>query len=592
ADGGLDFQAVEPLATHYIEVYRGANALEFGATTLGGAINFVSLTGHAASPLAVRLEYGSFGTYRAQLSTGAVVGALDYYLSLSHSSSDGFREHSQQNNQRLFANFGYRLNPEWETRFFLTYTQTDSELPGELTKEQLEDRPQQAARVPVILRGLQPVARFDRVTSNWKRDFELFRIANRTTWQSGEERFSISSFWAHKDLDHPILFVIDQLSNDFGLDLRYDNSADLLGLQNQLTIGFAPTYGVVEDNRFENTLGNRGERISNQQQTSTNLDLYLQDRFYVLPTVALVAGGQISHSMRDNADEFRAPGNVDNSDTQDFWGYSPKLGVLWEITPDAQAFVNVSRSFEPPSFGELGNAADNGTGLVQLEAQTATTVEVGTRGRLGRFVWDFAYYHAWIENELLEAQVQPGLTQTTNADRTIHQGVEAALDVDVLNGILTGAAEGVLPLGDGKMAAIPPAQDRLVLRQVYLWNDFRFDGDATFGDKQLPGIPEHYYRAELLYDHPKGFYAGPNVEWVPRKYNVDSANTEFADPYALLGVKIGYRSQRGFSVFLEAKNLTDRTYASTTSVVSTFAGQSLFFPGDGRGFFGGVEWKW
>jgi iron complex outermembrane receptor protein len=79
---------------------------------------------------------------------------------------------------------------------------------------------------------------------------------------------------------------------------------------------------------------------------------------------------------------------------------------------------------------------------------------------------------------------------------------------------------------------------------------------------------------------------------VPRKYNVDSANTEFADPYALLGVKIGYRSQRGFSVFLEAKNLTDRTYASTTSVVSTFAGQSLFFPGDGRGFFGGVEWKW
>ncbi len=58
ADGGFDFQAIEPLAAQYIEVYRGANALEYGSTTLGGAINFVSHTGHtgisAASPLRIR----------------------------------------------------------------------------------------------------------------------------------------------------------------------------------------------------------------------------------------------------------------------------------------------------------------------------------------------------------------------------------------------------------------------------------------------------------------------------------------------------------------------------------------------------------
>ncbi len=597
ADGGFDFQAVEPLATRYIEVYRGANALEFGATTLGGAINFVSLTGHEASPLAARFEYGSFETYRAQLSSGGVMGPFDYYLSLSHFSTDGFREHSQQNNQRLFANLGYRISPELETRFFITYAQTDSELPGELTKEQLEDDPRQASRVPAFLRGFQPVARFDYVTSNWKRDFELFRIANRTTWQSGDQRFSVGSFWAHKDLDHPILFVIDQLSNDFGIDLRYDNSADLFGHKNRLTIGFAPTYGIVEDNRFENVFGNRGARIGDQHQTATNLDFYVQNRFYLTPTVALVAGGQISYAKRENDDDFAGVDGIDNSDTQDYWGYSPKLGVLWEITPEAQAFVNVSRSFEPPSFGELGNALNNGTGLVQLDAQTATTIEVGTRGRHGRFAWDLAYYHAWLEDELLESQVQPGLTQTTNAGRTIHQGVEAALDVDVLTGIFTRGGESIsIASSDGKKSVVPTArelkQDRLVLRQVYLWNDFHFDGDAEFGDHQLPGIPEHYYRAELLYEHPSGFYAGPNVEWVPRKYNVDSAETEFADPYALLGFKIGYRSERGFSVFLEAKNLTDKKYASTTSVVSTFAGQSLFFPGDGRGFYGGVEWKW
>ena len=390
ADGGFDFQAVEPLATRYVEVFRGANALEFGATTLGGAINFVSLTGHEAAPVALRLEYGSFDSFRAQASSGGVFGPLDYYVSLSHSSTDGFRDHSQQNTQRLFANIGYRLSPELDTRFFLTYTQSDSELPGELTKEQLYENPRQASRVLSVLRTFQPVARFDYVTSNWKRDFELFRIANRTTWKRDDHRVSLGTFLAHKDLDHPILFVIDQLSNDFGIDLRYDYSGELFGHRNNFTIGLAPTYGIVEDNRFANVFGNRGARLSDQRQTSANLAFFLQDRFYLFPTVALVAGGQITYAKRESDDDFASVDGIDNSDTQDYWGHSPKLGVLWEITPVAQAFLNVSRSFEPPSFGELGSASNNGAGLVQLDAQTATTVEIGTRGQLGRFKWDLA----------------------------------------------------------------------------------------------------------------------------------------------------------------------------------------------------------
>jgi len=45
ADGGGDFQAMEPLAARYLEVLRGANALQFGSGTLGGAVNFVTPSG-------------------------------------------------------------------------------------------------------------------------------------------------------------------------------------------------------------------------------------------------------------------------------------------------------------------------------------------------------------------------------------------------------------------------------------------------------------------------------------------------------------------------------------------------------------------
>jgi iron complex outermembrane recepter protein len=601
ADGGFDFQAIEPLSTRYIEVYRGANALEFGATTLGGAVNFVSFTGYDASPLQARFEFGSFESFRGQLSSGEVIGPFDYYISLTHFSQDGFREHSQQNTQRLFANFGYRFSPELETRFYVTYVQTDSELPGAIAKAQLEDDPTEPQRNPFF-------APLDVVLSNWKRDFELFRIANKTTWHSGDHRVSLGTFWSWKDLDHPILFWIDQLSNDFGVNLRYDNTADLFGRKNRLTLGIAPAWGVIQDNRFANRLGNRGKRLepspfgtsapADNEQTALNLEFYAQDRFYFLPQWALVVGAQVSYAKRENDDEFPvSPANSDHSDEQDWWGFSPKIGLLWEITSNAQAFVNVSRSFEPPSFGELVNAAEGG--LVTLDAQTATTIEVGTRGRAGRFAWDIVYYHAWLDDELLQFEILPGLTQTVNAGGTIHQGVEAALDVDLLTGIFTrDARAATLSASDGKKAVTPPASepagDRLVLRQLYLWNDFHFDDDPVFGNNQLAGIPEHYYRAELLYEHPCGFYAGPNVEWVPLKWNVDFAETLFADSYAILGFKIGWRSERGFSVFFEAKNLTDKKYAATTNVIANAAGldSQQFFPGDSRGFFGGVEWKW
>ncbi len=574
ADGGFDMQAIEPLASRYIEVYRGANALQYGATTIGGAINFVSMTGHDASPAQARFEFGSFDTLRYQLSSGGVFGPMDYYASFTGSQSQGFRDWSEQTSYRFFSNVGFKINPNVETRFYITYVDTDSQLPGALQKEEMENNPQQfnlASRL-----GRQ------------KRDFSLFRLANKTTITDDNRRLTISSFWSHKDLDHPIFQVIDQLSNDFGLDLRYDVDGTLFGHRNLFTLGTGATYGVAQDSRFLNVGGQRGALVGDTELQSWNYDFYLQNTFYLTDTVALVAGAQVSYANRDLNEQTLFGAN--NTDRQEYWGFSPKLALLWDITPQSQAYLNVSRSFEPPSFGELV-AVGAAPALLPLDPQTATTIELGTRGTSGRFTWDFSYYYSWVQDELLALGVPGGPVTTANAGRTIHQGIELGLDVELLNGITrhSQAATAKSPETQG---------DRLVLRQVYLLNDFRFNNDAAFGDNQLPGIPRHYYRAELMYEHPSGLYFGPNVEWVPEKYNVDLARTLFADPYALLGFKIGYRSKRGWSAFVEARNLTDETYAATTGVVQdarlapAATNRAVFFPGDGRSFYAGIEWKW
>ena len=94
---------------------------------------------------------------------------------------------------------------------------------------------------------------------------------------------------------------------------------------------------------------------------------------------------------------------------------------------------------------------------------------------------------------------------------------------------------------------------------------------------------------------PSGFYAGPNLQCNLSRYPVDEANTLFADSYALLGFRAGFRRSNGFSVFIDCRNLTNQRYASSIDVIAdarTEPNPEIFHPGDGRSFYGGVSWSW
>jgi iron complex outermembrane recepter protein len=549
ADGGGDFQAVEPLATRYIEVYRGANALSHGAATLGGSINFVSASGHDAPDWLARLEAGSFGYLRGQAATAGARGPLDYNFSVSHFGQDGFREHAVQDTQRLFGNAGWRLREDLETRVYLAYVDTDSELPGSLTRAQLKDDPRQAN--PANIAGDQ------------KRDFTLWRLANKTRWRlNAVETLDLSLFYADKDLFHPIFQVLEIDSEDYGVDARFVSEAPLAGHANRLVVGARALRGQNLDARFVNAGGAPGAPTNRLDQTATHLQLYAENQYGFAPGWTGILGAHAVRATRDSRDEL-ITGGVDESADETYRGFSPRLGLLYEPAAGTQWFANLSRSFEPPSFAELRRP--NG----QLnDAQRATTVEVGTRLRRARYAFELAYYHAWVRDELLSLTDPPGAPPATlNADRTRHQGLELGFDWHVA--------------------------ERWNLRSAYLWSDFSFDDDAQYGDNELAGIPPHLLRAELLYRAPAGWHAGPTLEWSPSDYFIDHRNSFEADGYAVWGLKLGRRADNGWGWFVEGRNLANRRYAATTGVIEDAGGmdRAQFLPGDGRSVFAGLEWR-
>ena len=82
ADGYGDFQEIDPSAYRMVEVYKGANALRFGANALGGAINFVTPSGRDATASLAQgaIDAGSFGFCRLQASTSGAHGETDWFL--------------------------------------------------------------------------------------------------------------------------------------------------------------------------------------------------------------------------------------------------------------------------------------------------------------------------------------------------------------------------------------------------------------------------------------------------------------------------------------------------------------------------------
>lgn len=144
---GVPWELVEPLAANHVEILRGGNAFEYGAKTLGGAIDYVSHTGYDSKPFQGRVEAGSYGYWRGQLSTGGVEGPLDYYLSASGFKRDGYRENSGASSVRFIGNVGYKFTPDLETRFYFRFAHEYFQVPNTLTYAQLQANPRQAAPI-------------------------------------------------------------------------------------------------------------------------------------------------------------------------------------------------------------------------------------------------------------------------------------------------------------------------------------------------------------------------------------------------------------------------------------------------------------
>ena len=544
ADDNGDFQELEPIFFDHLEVYRGSNALRFGSGTLGGAVNGVTPTGRTAEGVYLRADAGSFDSVRGLVSAGVATDRVDAWGAISADTSDGDRNHAKRRSFRFNSNVGMQFSGVVSNRLYVSVNSIDQQIPSALTMEQALTTPR--------------LATAGTIAGDHGRDIDSIRIQNRTRFDWGGVKLDVGAFVNAKSLYHPIFELVDQEGLDRGGYFRLDYAGDIF----EATFGGELRVGDIRAKRFINQGGKRGALRVNADQHARAASLYGEVRVRPTPMLTLIAGGIYADGQRRQVMNFNASDPTQNGTVgrADFDAFSPKIGLLFEPVAGAQIYANYSRSVEFPGFIELGQVA----AFVPLDAQRAWTAEIGTRGKRGALNWDVTYYRSTIKGELLQFDIGPDVPASTfNAGRTLHEGVEAALEVQ--------------------------AAEWLRLRQVYTYSNFRFRGDAQFGDNRLPVVPKHVYRAELRIGS-DALHIAPNLEWVPDGPFADYRNRVSTPGYALIGVTGGATIADGVDAFVDVRNITGKkAIGDISAAIAVTPTSAIYYPVERRAVSAGIR---
>ncbi len=553
ADGFGDYQEMDLLFASHVTVLKGANAFRAGTAALGGAIEVDYATPESVdAAYSLRAEGGSFGTARVNARAAQDFGRVDALVAGTWQRQDGFRDHAEQRNERLYANLGFDWSEAVETRVGVLYSDIDQELSGSLSLADALANPTMA----------NPAS----VAQDHQRDVIGKRVFTTTRFDlGGDGSILVGGSFAKKELYHPVPVFLLQDSKDYTGFARYEGGGDFFGVPAKWTFGMRYRRTDLDGRVFLNFAGAQGPLIGSSAQLSAAIEGYGEFRAEFMPRVEAIVGLNYVRTTRDYDDNL--------NDAEDarivFRQASPHLGLLWRPGGTVSFFANVAASYEPPTFSDLTQAGV--AGFVPLEAQDAMTYEIGARGAFGRLAFEAAYYSASIQGEFVSFAADPLIPAPVfNAGDTVHRGVE-------LYGRLA-------LIEDWNGVSVSP-------RIAYSWNDFKFDDDPVYGDNRLAGLPTHIGRAEIEVAY-RGFRIAPNVYFQTGESFVDYANVLEAPGYLLAGVEASYEIAPGAALFLEARNLGDRGYVlnySTIADASLAANLNLFTPGEGRAVFAGLR---
>jgi len=569
----IDLNSVER-----VEVLRGPFSALYG-TASGGVVNVDTQTGSQPAKLEAGTYFGSYGSFRNSVKAsgatgdGTHAGDVNYLISGSRFTTDGYRDHSGTQKNLGNGKLGVRIDDASTLTLMFNSVSVDANDPGGLTESEWHDDPTQAKRADQY---------------NARKSLDQTQVGLRYQRQMGEnDEFSLMTYHGERHTTqyqtipaasqkNPLnaggVIVLERKYS--GVDTRWKHDDQIGSVPFSVTGGL--DYETMTERRFgyenfndEGDLGVKGDERRNEKNVMWNLDPYLQTTWNLTSRWTLDAGARYSTVSFDSQDYYITGSNPDDSGSRRYHKLLPMASLNYAVTPSLNTYISAGRGFETPTINELSYRTDGKSGLnLGLEPSTSNTVELGSKWRVGNGLVTAAVFQTDTDDELIVAESVGGRSSYTNAGKTRRRGLELSLDQQIEENWRV------------KMA--------WTLLDATFRNETCGAGDCTPAGNRLPGIARNMGYASLEWAPVDGWHAGADVRYMS-DIEVNDENSEQAPAYTVASVNAGYRfnwNKVTLDLFTRVDNLFDRNYVG--SVIVNEGNGRYFEPAPGRNYGGGA----
>ncbi len=575
-NGESSIEDLELASISRIDIHKGPSSSSYGVG-LGGTIllrpDFID---RQATEAVFSSSLGSYGLSRniAKIAIGSKKSTVNIIYSNNH--FDGYRDNNTYNRNTVTVTSSIHSGEKNNFSIIASYVDLKAEIPSSLNQDDFDNNPRNAAFTWGQSQAFEDIM-YGILGLTWKHDYN----------QSFSQHTSIFTSFRNNNEPRPFN-ILKETSNTIGIRSRIVGVSNFLNKKWNWTAGgelFLDFYnGKTFENLYEDfpigTGSVLGNQLSDLDEKRNYYNVFAETNLKLNDKLQFNLGIHLNQTFFDIDDEFLSD-NEDSSGSFDFDPIlSPKVGLNYQLNSNFILFGNIAHGFSTPTTSET--LLPDGVFNPDIRPEIGWNYEIGTRYKFlkSKLYGSISIYTLRVQDLLVTRRTEEDNFFAINAGKTIHNGIEAALNYRLLK----------------------TRQTQLNLFINATINDYEFDDfvdlDADFSGNDVTGVPSHVINLGIDLITKKGIYGNLNFQTVG-EIPANDQNTVFSNHYELLHGKIGYTNTIGkhvfYDLFLGANNILDTKYASQLQINARgFGGNAprYFYPGLPFNMYGGINIKY
>ena len=554
-----------------IEIVRGPGSVLYGDAAIGGVINIISKKGQGELKFNTSVLVGSYGLNDERAGVTGATGKWTYALTGENNFNFGYRERSKYSAQGGGFDVGYSANDLLNVSLGVSFNKIDYQMPGALTKEQMEQNPRQYQSYPPAL--------FSTATpdDDGRDKHTNVNLGIKSFWGSWGQ-LEINFLYGKKDLQVNMSSwssYSDANADTFGITPKYILAKEIFGFQNKVIVGVDYYYEPYNKDFYLDRERTVNKSTANLERDS--LGYYARDEFSLLKNLILSGGYRSERTdiSGSNTDFFTPSNNfTDMKNTYNAEAY--EAGLTWLWGNKSKAFTKYATVYRIPFLEEVASFNGFNTGTLfntNLKQEKGISMESGTEFYpLENLKIGLTIFRIDMEDEIQWVSTGPFTGENQNAGKTRHDGAEVSLSY-------------------------------LWEKHARLYGNFTYHKatyeDGAYNKKELWLVPNRMANVGIEIYLPYNLTLRPEVRYVSDSFLSQDYNNiaEKLDSYTLINLYLSYKPpfrKIHMPAFFGVENLGNVNYASFGSynVPAYGAGApNTYYPMPGITFKGGLSFE-